>query len=99
MSTNRRVVPSRHFARRALREFPDGFAPIYSDLADKARKAFPWDTELHQALDQRLIQLDQPWPERGLILVAEAYLNDDGTVELIDYQMMELPDSPGDLDP
>lgn len=94
MSTNRSVVPSRLFARKALTQFPDGFVPIYSDLTDKARRVFPWDTELHLALGQRLLQIDQPWPEEGLIVIADTYLRDDGVVELVDYEVHSLPDSP-----
>lgn len=97
MSSNRSVAPSEHFAKKALLQFPDGFAPIYSDLADQARRAFPWETEDHVALGLQLHKVTQAWPDRKVIIIADALLRENGTVELVDYEVVPWEDSPADL--
>ena len=93
------VAPARSFAHKALAQFPDGFAPQYRDIADQARRAFPWDTELHFALGVDRTKIMHVWPKRNLILVIDAELKDGGTVELVDYKVVSLPDDPTPLHP
>jgi len=100
VSTNRRVAPSRAFARKLLARWSnpsDHVAAQYSHITDEARKAFPEPTEFHLAFGFDWHQIVHPWPEQKVIIVVDAQLMEDGTVTMVDFQTMDLPDSPADL--
>ena len=102
MTTSRRVAPSRLFARKALALWPDPadrLAAEYSDFADVARSAFPEPTKFHLAVGLDRYEIVHPWPAQGVILIIEARLMENGTVELVNFVTTDIPDSPADLDP
>jgi hypothetical protein len=91
------VAPSEHFARKALAEFPGPvwpFAPQYSEMREVATRAFPESTEFYLELGMDTVTFTHAWPERRLVIIVHARLLESGTVEIVDYETVTLPDSP-----
>lgn len=72
----------------------EAFLEVYFAIRDEATKAWPNPTDMHLMLGEERLRWHHLWEERrALVLVIEAELHADGTVELLDLDAYELPES------
>jgi hypothetical protein len=64
-------------------------------MREVAARAFPESSEFYLELGMDAVTFTHAWPERRLVVIVHAQLLESGTVEMVDYETVRLPDSPG----
>ena len=73
------------------------FVDVWLGIRDEATKAWPNPTGLHFMMEQEVLRWVHWREERALMLLVEARLRQDGSVDVVAFEVIEIPESPADL--